>query len=76
MSVLLFADLAYTDGPLLGAVESTQVVAALGAILLMGLAVAAIVGGTETRIRRSEPDAILVLIAYVGALVAVALAGQ
>ena len=41
----------------------------------MGLAVAAIVGGTETRLTRSEPDAILVLIAYIGALVAVAFAG-
>lgn len=76
MSVLLFTDLAYTDGSILAAVESTQVVAALGAVVLMGLAVAAIVGGTETRIRRLEPDAILVLIAYVGALAAVAVAGQ
>lgn len=75
MSVLLFADLAYTDGSILAAVKSTQVVTALGAIVLMGLAVAAIVGGTETRIRRLEPDAILVLIAYVGALAAVAVTG-
>ncbi|MEX2133827.1 MAG: hypothetical protein WEB67_06750 [Acidimicrobiia bacterium] len=75
MAVLLFADLAYTDGPILAAVSPTQVVAAIGAILLMGLAVAAIVGRTETRIKRFEPDAVVVLLAYVGALVAVALAG-
>lgn len=74
MAVLLFADLAYTDGPILAAVSPTQVVAAIGAILLMGLAVAAIVGGTETRIKRFEPDAIVVLLAYIGAMVAVALA--
>lgn len=75
MAVLLFADFAYTEGPILGAVSATQTVAALGAILLTGLAVAAISGGTETRIRRMEPDAVLLLIAYVGALVAVSLAG-
>ena len=74
MGVLLFADLAYVDGPILSAVAPTQVVAAVGAILLMGLAVAAIVGGTETRIRRFEPDAVVLLIAYVGTLVVVGLA--
>ncbi|MDH3202503.1 MAG: hypothetical protein OEM15_16555 [Myxococcales bacterium] len=74
MTVLLFADLAYTDGPILAAVAPTQIVAALGAILLMAIAVAAIVGDSETRARRLEPDAIVLLAAYVGALVAVALA--
>lgn len=72
MVVFLFADLAYTDGPLLSAVNPDQVVPALGAILLMALAASAIVGGTETRIKRSEPDAVVLLIAYVGALAAVA----
>lgn len=75
MAVLLFADLAYTDGPILAAVSPTQTVAALGAILLTALAVAAMVGGTETRIRRLEPDAVILLIAYVGALAAVTLVG-
>lgn len=74
MAVLLFADAAYTKGPILAAVSPTQVVAAVGAILLMALALAAIVGGTETRIWRFEPDAVMLLIAYVGALVAVAVA--
>jgi cation:H+ antiporter len=74
MSVLLFADLAYTDGPILAAVAPTQIVAALGSILLMAIAVAAIVGDSETRARRLEPDAVVLLVAYVGALVAVALA--
>lgn len=75
MSILFFADIAYTEGPILAAVSPTQVVAALGAIILTALAVAAIVGGTETRIRRLEPDALVLLIAYAGTALAVSLAG-
>jgi cation:H+ antiporter len=72
MAVLVVVDAAYTDGPLLAAVDPGQATAAMGAILLMGLATAAIVTGSETRVRRFEPDAVVVLAAYVGALVAVA----
>lgn len=76
MSVLLFADIAYTEGPILAAVAPTQIVSALGAILLMAMAVAAIVGESErTRLRRLEPDAIMLLIAYAATLVAVAFYG-
>ncbi|MEZ4572892.1 MAG: hypothetical protein R2849_21745 [Thermomicrobiales bacterium] len=75
MSILLFADLAYTPGPILSAIDPPQVVAALGAIILMALALAAILAGTETRIRRLEPDAIVLLLAYVGVLLAIALSG-
>ena len=75
MLVLVLVDLAYVKGPLLAAVDPSQVTAAVGAILLMALAVAAIIGGTETRIKRLEPDAIVVLVGYVGALLAVAVAG-
>jgi cation:H+ antiporter len=76
MSVLLFADLAYTEGPILAAVSQTQIVSGLGAILLMAIAVAAIVGESEkTRFRRLEPDAIVLLIAYAITLVAVAFYG-
>ncbi|HUG32533.1 MAG TPA: hypothetical protein VMM14_06540 [Acidimicrobiia bacterium] len=75
MSILFFADIAYTEGPILNAVSSNQVAAALGAILLTALAVAAIVGGTETRIKRMEPDAIVLLLAYIGAVVAISVAG-
>lgn len=71
MVVLLIADIAYTDGPLLHSVAAGQAVAGVGAILLMSLALAAIVHGTETRVARLEPDAVLLLVAYVGALVAV-----
>lgn len=72
MGLLALVDLAYLDGPLLAAVAPAQVVAAVSAMLLMALATAAIVTGSETRIRRVEPDAIVVLVAYVGGLVAIA----
>jgi cation:H+ antiporter len=76
MSVLLFADIAYTDGPILAAVSPTQAVSAVGAILLMAIAVAAIVGESErTRFRQLEPDAIVLLLAYGGTLAAIAIYG-
>ena len=76
MSVLLFADLAYTEGPILAAVSRTQAVTGVGAILLMAIAVAAIVGESErTRFRQLEPDAIALLIAYAATLTAVAVYG-
>lgn len=71
MAVLVAADIAYVDGPILAAVSPVQLVAATAAILLMALATAAIVSGTETRIGHFEPDAVLVLLAYVGGLVAI-----
>lgn len=71
MTILLVADLAYTDGPVLGAVAPAQVVAGVGAILLMAIALAAVVHGTRTRIRRLEPDAIVLLATYVVLLGAV-----
>lgn len=74
MSIVFFADLAYRDGPILSAVSPAQNIAALGAILLTALAVAAIVGGTETRIRRLEPDATVLLLVYLAAALAVSFA--
>lgn len=71
MAVLVLVDVAYTRGSLLAAVDVGQAVAASSAILLMALAMAALVQGAEARIRRLEPDAILLLLAYVGGLVAV-----
>ncbi len=73
MSVFLFADLAYTEGPILAAVSETQAISAVGSILLMAIAVAAIVGESErTRIRQLEPDAIGLLIAYAATLATIA----
>jgi cation:H+ antiporter len=71
MAALLIVDVAYTPGPLLPAVDPSQAVAAVGAILLMALALSAIVHGAETRVRKLEPDAVLLLVVYVGALFAV-----
>lgn len=71
MFALLLVDLAYTGGPVLNAADPSQAVAGVGAILLMALALAALVHGLETRVRRLEPDAVLLLLGYVGALVAV-----
>jgi cation:H+ antiporter len=71
MAALVFVDAAYTPAALLRSVDPSQAVAGVGAILLMALALAALVHGTETRVRRLEPDAILLLIAYAGAVLAV-----
>lgn len=71
MALLFVIDLAYTGGPVLGAGSRPEVVAAIGAILLMAVALAAIVHGAETRIMRLEPDAVLLLAAYGGCLYAV-----
>ena len=71
MVALLAADLAYAPGPILAAVAPAQAVAGVGAILLMALALAAVIHGTETRIRRLEPDAVGVLLVYVMILGAV-----
>lgn len=74
MSILLILDIVYLKEPILSAIDPAQTTAAIGAMLLMALAIAAIVGGTETRIRRLEPDAIVLLVAYLGALAAIAAA--
>ncbi len=64
MLALLAADVAYTRGPILDVVSPGQAVAGVGAIFLMALALTAIVHGAETRLRRLEPDAVLLLVSY------------
>lgn len=71
MFSLVMADVAYRPGPVLAAVDPSQSVAATSAILLMALALAALVHGTETRVSRLEPDAVLLLVAYLGGLYAI-----
>jgi cation:H+ antiporter len=76
MTILVFSDIAYTGGPILSSVSPTSALSGVGATLLMAIAVAAIVGESEeTRIRRLEPDAIVLLLAYVATLVVIALHG-
>lgn len=72
MAMFVLVDAAYVDGPLLAAGGRVDVVAGIAAILLMAVALAAVVHGEETRIRRLEPDAIVLLLAYVGGLVGIA----
>ena len=67
-TVVLFADAAYTPGPILAAVSPQQLVAGLGAIVLMAIATGGIVHGARLRFERGEPDAILLLLTYVGLL--------
>ncbi len=72
MAMLVIIDAAYVEGPLLSAVSSPAViVSGVGALLLMALAIALVVGGTETRIKRLEPDAVLLLAAYMGCIAAI-----
>lgn len=65
MTILFAADLAYVPGPILAAVDPAQVVAGVGAILLMAIALAAVVHGTRTHVWRLEPDAVALLATYV-----------
>ena len=71
MVALLAADAAYVKGPILAAVDPAQVIAGIGAILLMALALPAVVHGEKTRVSRMEPDALLVLIVWAVMLVLV-----
>jgi cation:H+ antiporter len=64
MTIVLWVDLAYTDGPVLDAISIGQMIPGIGAILMMSLAIGAIVSGTGTRLRRGEPDAVLLILAY------------
>ncbi len=67
-TVILFADAAYQPGPILTAVGPDQLVAGLGAVLLMAIAIGGVVHGAKTRFERGEPDALLLLATYVALL--------
>jgi cation:H+ antiporter len=71
LALLLAVDVAFTPGPLLAAVEPGHAVSGVGVILLMSLALAALVHGLETRVRRLEPDAVALLAVYAALLYAV-----
>ncbi|HVL89097.1 MAG TPA: hypothetical protein VM841_02560 [Actinomycetota bacterium] len=76
MAILLFVDAAHTKGPVLTLLGQPEIVAGVGAILLMAIALAVIVHGAETRIARMEPDALVLLLAYAGCVTAVWAAGS
>jgi cation:H+ antiporter len=71
MAALVVADAAYLPGPMLSAADPGHAVAGTSAMLMMALALAALVHGTETRLRRLEPDALFLLLAYFGGLFAI-----
>jgi cation:H+ antiporter len=71
IAILVFIDAAYLPGPILAAVSTATLVAGVAAILLMAIALAAIVENDRTTIGRLEPDAALLLLAYVGTTVAI-----
>lgn len=74
MAMIVVVDAAYRPGPILADVDTTHSVAGTGAILLMALALASILSGQTNRAQRLEPDSTILLIAYLGAITAVALA--
>lgn len=69
MTIILAADIAYPGGPILAAVEPLQLVAGVGAIGLMLLALAGL--ARRRPMRGPEPLAIVVLVAYLVLLVLV-----
>jgi cation:H+ antiporter len=75
MTILAAADLAYADGPILGAVGQNQIVTGAGAIFLLTFAMAALLAAQRRKIGRLEPNALILLAAYVVMLGAVGLAG-
>ncbi|MFN3258562.1 MAG: sodium:calcium antiporter [Ilumatobacter sp.] len=74
MAMIFLVDIAYRPGPILSSVEDVHLVAGSGAVLLMALALASITSGQANRAQRLEPDSIVLLVAYAGAITAVALA--
>lgn len=68
MCVLLFMDLAYTDGPVLAAVSSAHVLSALLAVLCMSFGVLAVVSKLERRSAVARFESLLVVACYVGGI--------
>src|SRR5690606_36682436 len=71
MFTLVIAELGYLHGLILADVHPAQAVSGVGAILLTSISLAAIVHGTETRIYRLEPDAVVILLMYLIGMYAV-----
>lgn len=67
-TIVFFADAGYAPGPILADVGQQLLVGGLAAMLLMAIALGGIVHGARLRFERGEPDALLVLVAYVGML--------
>ena len=64
MALLFVADLAYWNGPLLAAVDSTHAVTALVSMLLMTVGIMGIMYRAEKRFLLIEPDSALMIAGY------------
>ena len=64
MTALLAADIAYLPGPILAATDPAQAVAGLGAILSMGIALAAVLNEGPLQ-RHVEPAALVLIVVWV-----------
>jgi cation:H+ antiporter len=64
MAIIFIVDLAYTEGPVLAAVDPVEAFMGVGAILLMALVLAAIIHGGKTRSWRLEPGPGMTLVVY------------
>jgi cation:H+ antiporter len=64
MALLFVADLAYWNGPLLAAVDSTHAVTAFVSILLMTVGIMGIMYRAEKRFLFVEPDSALMIAGY------------
>jgi len=64
MGILVFADVAYRKGPLLGAVNDAHAVTALVSILLMSVGIMGIIYRAEKRFFFVEPDSALMIMGY------------
>ncbi len=64
MAIILFTDLAYTEGPILAGVNLAQAFVGVSAILLMSIVLAGIVHGARTRAWKLEPGSGMTLVVY------------
>jgi cation:H+ antiporter len=64
MGILFIADMAYSKGPLLTAVDTTHVVTAFVSILLMSVGIMGIIYRAEKRFFLIEPDSALMIAGY------------
>jgi cation:H+ antiporter len=64
MAIILFVDLAYTDGPILADVHAIEAFVGVSAILLMSIVLAGIIHGGRTRTLRLEPGAGMTVTTY------------
>jgi cation:H+ antiporter len=76
MVLLAPLDLAYTDGPILGALDTVHALTGLVSVVLMAIGLAALVYRAKGRFAMLQPSGIAIVIVYVLGLLAVYLGGR